>query len=274
MIAAEQSQFMTKVFWTLATGDSSHLDLDRLPAASDWALIGQVGGPGSKLNLGVMALLNSTVWAALAFERLGRGGLALEWAAQALEDDLLLAGNENFLSRTLALGCRGRVLAATPGREAEAAAAFEDATAAAQHRGYNLLEAATLTDKQERLPSGVGGIADQPAAAVVAKLASGPDEVERFLGGRFEGWAAITGAGAAGGAGAGLAAAGEAGPATSAVAAAAGRETVAELQRLPVSQLRKRAQANGAAEADVDAAGDVDEPRTALAALILSRSCK
>ena len=118
------------------------------------------------------------------------------------------------------------------------------------------------------------GIADQPAAAVVAKLASGPDEVERFLGGRFEGWAAITGAGAAGGAGAGLAAAGEAGPATSAVAAAAGRETVAELQRLPVSQLRKRAQASGAAEADVDAAGDVDEPRTALAALILSRSCK
>ena len=139
MIAAEQSQFMTKVFWTLATGDSSHLDLDRLPAASDWALIGQVGGPGSKFNPGVMAFMNSTVWAALAFERLGRGGPALEWAAQALEDDLLLAGNENFLSRTLALGCRGRVLAATPGREAEAAAAFEDATAAAQHRGHPVL---------------------------------------------------------------------------------------------------------------------------------------
>ena len=263
MIAAEQTKFVTKVLWVLATGDSSHLDLDRLPAASDWALIGLVGGPGSKLNLGVTLFMNSCSWAALAFERLGRGGLALEWSAQALEDDPLLAGNENFLTRTLALGCRGRVLAATPGREAEAAAAFEDATAAAQHRGYNLLEAATLTDRQERLPSDVGGSADQPTPAVaVAKLASAPDVVERFLGNRFEGWAAITGADTAG-----------AGASEAAERARVEKLRRAELLALRVSELKQWALGVGIAQSEIDEADDSEGgPKAALVDLIMSSS--
>eukprot|EP01051_Picozoa_sp_SAG22_P004482 SAG22_NODE_242_length_14104_cov_13.581935_7_plen_223_part_00 len=209
---------------------------------------------------------NSPARAALAFERLGLSELALEWAAEALTPE-----DPNYLWRTLALGCRGRVLASMPGKEAAARASFEQSVTAARHRGYNLLEAAALTDMQERLPSaggagggGVSGGSHLADAAVANRLSSPPDEVKRFLRNRFEGWAPITPPGPGAGPGAAAISSYERAPAQELEGLSA------ELQRLPMSRLRKRAMAGGATEDDVDTAGDADDPKAALVALILS----
>jgi hypothetical protein len=257
-IGEEICAWSAAMLWVMVTGRADSLDLSSVPDPHAFAAEGFDHGD-IKGSLGNAIGLTSVVWPALAFERLGMSDRALAYVNKALERDVAAGGNDNTLTRSLAAGCRGRVLAAA-GRATDAARAFEDAVRETQSRDYHFLEASALFDWVQTVP---GAAAEQGArlTAAVVRLVSGKEEVEFLLGSRFHGWRPL-------------------GPLTESGHASAMRgepmlagDPTLRLQReltaLKMSELRKRAMAESIDGEVLEEAEDSDDPRAGIVALLL-----
>eukprot|EP01052_Picozoa_sp_SAG31_P036992 SAG31_NODE_4700_length_3024_cov_2.572308_2_plen_472_part_00 len=152
LVSARDLAWQSKVMWLLVSGDDPSV-LDKLPSADDLA---QVGLDESCYPGHCHARMNSTfelLWVALACEKYDRLDQALSFAAMSVESDMAKGGQPLQWVLSLALCCRGRVLAKHKRKVAEATKAFDSALAVARSCGYSGFEMMAAQDKKRCVPA-------------------------------------------------------------------------------------------------------------------------
>ena len=151
LVSAHDLAWQSKVMWLLVSGDDPSV-LDELPSADALAKVGNQEScvPGhchARMN-GSFELL----WVALALEKHELSDEALSFADMSTESDMTVGGQPLQWVLSLALCCRGRVLAKQK-KAAEATAAFDSALAVARSCGYNAFELMAAQDKARCVPT-------------------------------------------------------------------------------------------------------------------------